>query len=73
MGIIGRKYLDVLIPEEAAFMQQALHAFVDNEIMPVRQKIDYDDEHKLVDKIRQGLTDLGIQKAMFPEKYGGMA
>ncbi|MCK5590079.1 MAG: acyl-CoA dehydrogenase family protein [Dehalococcoidales bacterium] len=72
MGIIGRKYLDVLIPEEAAFMQQALHAFVDNEIMPVRQKIDYDDEHKLVDKIRQGLTDLGIQKAMFPEKYGGM-
>lgn len=72
MEIIGRKYLDVLIPEEAAFMQQALHAFVDNEIMPVRQKIDYDDEHKLVDKIRQGLTDLGIQKAMFPEKYGGM-
>ncbi len=72
MGIIGRKYLDVLIPEEAAFMQQALHAFVDNEIMPVRQKIDYDDEHRLVDKIRQGLTDLGIQKAMFPEKYGGM-
>ena len=72
MGIIGRKYLDVLIPEEAAFMQQALHAFVDNEIMPVRQKIDYDDEHKLVDKIRQGLTDLGIQKAMFPDKYGGM-
>jgi len=72
MEIIGRKYLDVLIPEEAAFMQQALHAFVDNEIMPVRQKIDYDGEHKLVDKIRQGLTDLGIQKAMFPEKYGGM-
>ena len=72
MEIIGRKYLDVLIPEEAAFMQQALHAFVDNEIMPVRQKIDYDDEHRLVDKIRQGLTDLGIQKAMFPEKYGGM-
>ncbi len=72
MEIIGRKYLDVLIPEEAAFMQQALHAFVDNEIMPVRQQIDYDDEHKLVDSIRQGLTDLGIQKAMFPEKYGGM-
>jgi alkylation response protein AidB-like acyl-CoA dehydrogenase len=72
MEIIGRKYLDVLIPEEAAFMQQALHAFVDNEIMPVRQKIDYDDEHKLVDSIRQGLTGLGIQKAMFPDKYGGM-
>ena len=48
-----------------------LCSFVDKEIMPVRQQIDDDKDHVIVNKILQGLTDLGIQKAPFPSEYGG--
>jgi len=72
MELVGKNYFDVLMPEGDKLVQEMLRAFVDNEIMPVRQQLDYDSEHKLVDKIRQGLTGIGIQRGMFPEKYGGM-
>lgn len=45
--------------------------FVDNEIMPVRHLIDDDKDHKLIKKILQAMTDIGHQKAAFPEEYGG--
>lgn len=66
------KYLDAIMTEEANFMQQAVRAFVEDKIMPIRQEIDYDTKHKLIREIFQGLTDLGFQRFNTPEKYGGL-
>jgi alkylation response protein AidB-like acyl-CoA dehydrogenase len=65
------KYLDVFLKEEDRMAKEMFHNFVDKEIMPVRQQVDDDKEHKLINKILQGLTDLGVQKAAFPKEYGG--
>ncbi|MBN1102918.1 MAG: acyl-CoA dehydrogenase family protein [Deltaproteobacteria bacterium] len=67
----SQPYLDVLIKEEDRMMRDAFRSFVEKEIMPVRQQIDDDKEHKIVSRILQGLTDLGVQKAAFPKEYGG--
>jgi alkylation response protein AidB-like acyl-CoA dehydrogenase len=64
-------YLDVLTKPEDRMFRDALRNFVDKEIMPVRQKIDDDKQHKIVGRILQGLTSIGIQKAAFPSEYGG--
>ena len=64
-------YLDVLIKEEDRMFRDVVRNFVEKEVMPVRQKIDDDKEHKIIRKILQGLTNLGIQKASFPAEYGG--
>ncbi len=65
------KYLDVFLAEEDHMAKEMFRNFVEKEIMPVRQQVDDDKEHKIVKKILQGLTDLGVQKAAFPKEYGG--
>jgi alkylation response protein AidB-like acyl-CoA dehydrogenase len=65
------RYLDLFLTEEDQMAKEMFRNFVEKEIMPVRQKIDDDKEHKLTNKILQGLTDLGVQKAAFPKEYGG--
>ena len=60
-----------LVEEEDLFMRDAVRAYVEAEIMPVRHLIDDDEEHKLVRKLLQGLTDLGLQASIWPEEYGG--
>jgi alkylation response protein AidB-like acyl-CoA dehydrogenase len=69
--MFNEPYLDVLIKEEDRMLRKMFRDFVEREIMPVRQKIDDDKEHRIVKKILQGLTDLGIQKGAFPKEYGG--
>lgn len=66
-----QKYLDVFLKEEDHMFKDILRNFVEKEIMPFRQQIDDDKEHKIVNKILQGLTNLGIQKGAFPKEYGG--
>ena len=66
-----KQYLDVFLSKEDFMLKDVLRSFVDREIMPVRQQIDDDKEHKIVNKILQGLTDLGLQKAPFPAEFGG--
>jgi len=66
------KYLDVFLTKEDFMMRDMIRSFVDKEIMPVRQQIDDDKDHIIVNRILQGLTDLGIQKSSFPPEYGGM-
>jgi hypothetical protein len=61
-NMYDQPYLDVLIKEEDRMMRNMLRNFVEREMMPVRQKIDDDKEHTIVNKILQGLTDLGIQR-----------
>jgi len=70
-NISHNSHVDVFLKKEDFMLREMLHGFVDKEIMPVRQQIDEDKEHTLVNRILQGLTDLGIQKAPFPEEYGG--
>ena len=64
-------YMDLFLKEEDQMAKEMFRNFVENEIMPVRQKIDEDEEHEIINKILQGMTDLGIQKAAFPTEYGG--
>ena len=66
------QYLDIFLTKEDFMMRDMIRSFVDKEIMPVRQQIDDDKDHVIVNKILQGLTDLGIQKSAFPPEYGGM-
>jgi len=65
------RYLDLFLTEEDQMAKEMFRNFVEKEIMPVRQKIDDDHEHEIVNKILQGITDLGLQKAAFPKEYGG--
>jgi alkylation response protein AidB-like acyl-CoA dehydrogenase len=66
-----KQYLDVFLKKEDFMLKEMLRGFVDKEIMPVRQQIDDDKDHVIVNKILQGLTSLGLQKAPFPPEYGG--
>jgi alkylation response protein AidB-like acyl-CoA dehydrogenase len=65
------QYMDIFLKEEDHMAREMFRGFVDKEIMPARQKIDDDEEHRIVGKILQRLTDLGTQRAAFPKEYGG--
>jgi len=62
----------MFMTDEAYAIQRMVHDFVDKEIMPVRHLIDDDTESKnIVNKIRQGLVDIGVQRMLLPKEYGG--
>lgn len=60
-----------LCKEEDLILRELARDFVDQEIMPVRQQIDDDEHHVIVNGLLQGLANLGFIKAIFPEKCGG--
>jgi alkylation response protein AidB-like acyl-CoA dehydrogenase len=66
------KYLNVFLTKQDLMMRDMIRSFVDKEIIPVRQQIDEDKDHVIVNRILQQLTDLGTQKAAFPQEYGGL-
>jgi len=59
------------VTDEHRMVAKLYRDFVEKEIMPVRQQIDDDKDHVLIKKILQAMTDMGHQKAPFPEVYGG--
>jgi alkylation response protein AidB-like acyl-CoA dehydrogenase len=63
--------LKTLCKEEDLILRDLARDFVNQEIMPVRQKIDDDQDHEIIRHILQGVANLGFMKAVFPEKYGG--
>jgi alkylation response protein AidB-like acyl-CoA dehydrogenase len=67
------QYPECFVDEEARMMQKMLADFVDQEIMPVRDKIDDDVTHQeIINPILKKLqVDLGCQKNMIPKDYGG--
>ncbi|MDH5695836.1 MAG: acyl-CoA/acyl-ACP dehydrogenase [Dehalococcoidia bacterium] len=67
------QYPECFVNEEQRMMQNLFADFVDNEIMPVRDKLDDDITHeKIVNPILKKLqVDLGCQKNMIPKDYGG--
>jgi alkylation response protein AidB-like acyl-CoA dehydrogenase len=62
-------YLRDLLTEEQNDIRQMIRKFVDKEIMPIREKLE--EEYSLVESVLQKLVDLGIQRAGYPEEYGG--
>ncbi|OGO58481.1 MAG: hypothetical protein A2025_03405 [Chloroflexi bacterium RBG_19FT_COMBO_47_15] len=69
------QYPECFVNEEQRMMQKMFADFTDKEIMPVRDKIDDDVTHeKIITPILKKLqVDLGCQKSMIPEEYGGFA
>ena len=65
------KILEAICKEEDLILRDLVRDFVNDEIMPVRQQIDDDEDHAIVRELLQGLANLGFTRAIFPEKYGG--
>lgn len=67
------QYPECFVNEEQRMIQKMFADFTDNEIMPVRNKIDDDVTHKeIVTPILKKLqVDIGCQKNMIPKDYGG--
>ncbi len=76
---LRKKYLGApAATDEDMRIVMAVREFVDGEIMPRRQDLDggwHHDEKlakKTFEKIHQGLVDVGVQRAMLPEDFGGL-
>ena len=67
-----KECLDVFIADEDRLIIESVRNFVNKEIIPVREHIEKDKEHKLTWKILQGLTKLGLVKAGLPEEFSHM-
>lgn len=66
------EYMDVFLSEEDFMLRDTLRDFVNKEIVPVRQQIDDDKDHVIVNGIIKKLIGMGLQRAAFPEEYGGL-
>ena len=68
------QYPECFVNEEHRMIQKMFADFTDKEIMPVRDKIDDDVTHEeIITPILKKLqVDLGGQKAMIPQEYGGL-
>jgi len=69
------QYPECFVNEEQRMMQKLWADFADKEIMPVRDKIDDDVTHKEIIEpiLKKACVDLGFQKVVIPEEYGGLA
>jgi alkylation response protein AidB-like acyl-CoA dehydrogenase len=67
-----KRWLDELLADTDRFFIDAIKAYVDGELMPLRGQLDDDKEHKLVREVLEGFVPIGFQKIIFPEEYGGM-
>ena len=59
-------YDQPFLPDENKRVAGLYRHFVDKEIMPIRQQVDDDEEHVIIKRILQKLTDVGHQKAPSP-------
>jgi len=66
-----REYGEFL-SEEGKMTVSTVRDFVNREIMPVRQRLDEDEDRGLVKRIMLGLTKLGVQRMGLPTSVGGM-
>ncbi len=77
MGI-RKRFIGAIAKREDWEIVEAVHEFVENEIMPRRRDLDggWHHDEKLATttfkKLHKGLVDLGVQRAFFPEEIGGL-
>jgi len=69
--VYQHKILEAMCKVEDLVLRDLVRDFVNDEIMPVRQQIDDDEDHVVVRGLLEGLASLGFTRAIFPEKYGG--
>lgn len=65
-----KRYGDFITSEEDLAFLTVIRKYVDNEMMPVRLKLDED--YSVFEKIYEGLVKLGIQRRGFSPEYGGL-
>ena len=65
-----KRYGDFITSEEDLAFLTVIRKYVDNEMMPLRLKLDED--YSIFEKVYEGLVKLGIQKRGFSPEYGGL-
>jgi len=65
-----KRYGDFITSEEDLAFLTVIRKYVENEMMPVRLKLDED--YSVFEKVYEGLVKLGIQKRGFSPEYGGL-
>jgi alkylation response protein AidB-like acyl-CoA dehydrogenase len=60
------EYFPLVMTDQDRMIVQMIRQFVDKEIMPVRDKIDEDVDHVLINSILTKLSDLGVFKVQAP-------
>jgi len=65
-----KRYGDFITSEEDLAFLSTIRKYIDNEVMPVRMRLDED--YAAFEKAYEGLVKLGIQKRGFSSKYGGL-
>jgi alkylation response protein AidB-like acyl-CoA dehydrogenase len=67
---------DIFIPEEFSeeqkMMASATQDFIDKEITPFREKIDSQEDERLVPSLMEKAGELGLLGVNIPEEYGGL-
>lgn len=64
------KYFPVLVDEGGNMVVEMIRKFVDTEIMPIRDQIDQDREHKLVNQILVKMSQLGVFNVELRDEEG---
>jgi alkylation response protein AidB-like acyl-CoA dehydrogenase len=73
-----RKFVGAIVRKEDLEIVEAVHEFVEKEVMPSRLDLEggWHRDEKLAratfEKLHKGLVDLGIQRAFLPEEIGGL-
>ena len=62
--------MDIEIPENLRMMQETIHRFVNQDLEPISQMVEDDDE--IPEEIVQKMRELGLFGLSIPEKYGGL-
>jgi alkylation response protein AidB-like acyl-CoA dehydrogenase len=65
-----KRYGDFITSEEDLAFLTVIRKYVENEMMPVRLKLDED--YSVFEKVYEGLVKLGVQKRGFSPEYGGL-
>jgi alkylation response protein AidB-like acyl-CoA dehydrogenase len=62
------RYLPVFVDQEGQMIIDVIHRFVNEEIMPVRDKIDDDKDHILINQILTKMSAMGVFNVSLPKE-----
>jgi butyryl-CoA dehydrogenase/acyl-CoA dehydrogenase len=65
------EYFPLVMSDQDKMIVQMIRQFVDNEIMPVRDQLDDDTDHVLLNSILSKLSDLGVFKVQARDEESG--
>lgn len=65
------QYFPLIVTEQDKMIVEMMRQFVDREIMPVRDKLDDDTDHMIINEILGKLSDLGVFRVGARDEEGG--